>query len=119
MHLQIAVHLAELLIPSAEALVRDDRRRGTTADRHYLRVEQLSLQSVELDRIGRTVRLVADDGDGVEIDKNRAADGYVEYLILRSDHYGWHGNVDSKTTNDTDWFTSFDKSINILPFKLS
>ena len=35
-------------------------------------------------------------------DANRFAAGYEEYVVLRSDNYGWQG---SKNTSDTSWFT--------------
>lgn len=46
-------------------------------------------------------------------DAERSATGYSEYLVLRSDAYGWQG---TKNTTDTSWFTSFANNFNWTTF---
>ena len=80
----------EIFVPSVEALMGNHRCCCTTAYGNLLCLQQRTVQTIEVDRIGRAIRRIADDGDVKNIEVRirnlylcRAPDPNIVVLSLR------------------------------------
>ena len=90
MYVHIAMHGREILVPSGEALVRHCRCVSATANGNLLCLQQRTVQTVEVDRIGRAIRRITDNGDVAYIEigirnlhLRSTTDPYIVVLSLR------------------------------------